>query len=68
MNIPAIKLGAFQMDPKKHNWIFLENILNDFDKILVVYGDICLSKTAGVVSSGQYWNSSNAPNVKFQFS
>lgn len=32
MNIPAIKLGALQMDLKKHNWIFLENIVNDFDQ------------------------------------
>jgi hypothetical protein len=39
MNFPAVKLGALQMDTKKHNWIFLENVLNGFDQILAIYGD-----------------------------
>jgi hypothetical protein len=38
-NILAPKTGALQMCPKKQNGDFLENGSNDFEHILVSYGD-----------------------------
>jgi hypothetical protein len=40
INIPAPKIGAFQMSPKTQNGDFLKNGSNDVDYIFwVIYGD-----------------------------
>jgi hypothetical protein len=39
MNIPAPKIGAFEVDSKTQHGHFLENICKDSDYISAIYGD-----------------------------
>jgi hypothetical protein len=44
LSIPAPKIEALQVSPKRQNDDFLENVSNNYDYISIIYGDHLLPK------------------------